>query len=186
MSHTATVKTVPIKSVSALVRAVEELKRSGVHCELERNAIPRMYYVDQIQKHLSANKNYTLNPQNGNICDFVLRLPSCFYDVAFVKTKEGHYEPVFDNFIYPSPWGGQRGHKSIAQELGATMAGAKQQQITGSGAMEAAESTMLSIGKFLQEYSKCAAIESAEEAGYTVLSTELDSNGNVLIEVEVN
>ena len=188
MSHTATVKTVPIKSVRALNKAVEELKASGIKCDLLRDAVPRMFYKDQITKHLSTNQNYRLNGQN-DVCDFVLSLPNCFYDIAFVKHRDGHYEPVFDNFVFPpaSSYSGEnRGTKSIKDELGLNMQGAKAQGYSSAGAMEAAEATMCSIGKFLQSYSKHAAIEAAEDAGYMVSSVDVNEKGEVVLEVEIN
>lgn len=186
MSHTATVKSVPIKSIKALRRAVEELKQKGVHCELLENAIPRMYYRNQITNHLKNNKNYILNG-DLDVCDYILRLPSCFYDIGFVKKADGSYEPVFDNFHYPSAHSISeiRGFKPISSELGVALQNAKAQGYSNIGAVEAAEATMASIGKFLQTYSKHAAIEAAEDAGYNVLSTEMDEFGNVQIEVEV-
>jgi len=184
MSHTATVKTVPIKSVSALIKAVDELRERGINCELARDAVPRMYYSKQITKHLGTNKNYVLNGVD-DVCDFVLKLPNCYYDVGFVKHKDGHYEPVFDNFIYPSlAVNGGGGHKSIASELGLRMQGAG---TSGrDGAIDASEATMCSIGQFLQSYSKHAAIEAAEEAGYYVSSVEINQKGEVVLEVEIN
>lgn len=79
MSHTTAIKSVPIKDIAALKRAVADLQSEGIKCELVEGQRPRMYYKDQ-----------------HGICDYVLKLPGS-YDVGFDKQKDGTYAPVFDS-----------------------------------------------------------------------------------------
>lgn len=97
MSHTTKVSTVPIKDISALQSAVQELKDQGINCELVENQQPRMYYRDQSGK-----------------CDYVLKLHDTKYDVGFEKQEDGSYAPIFDewnNYV-----GSQIGNKYVAAE----------------------------------------------------------------------
>lgn len=185
MSHTATVKSVPIKDIRALHQMAAELNSKGVKCELKQNAIPRMYYQDQLKRHLGNNKNFTLN-SNSEMCDYVLNVKDAYYDIGFVKDKDGNYVPIFDDFDY-APYhttGANRGIKSLKQVLGCEFKNAKTQH--WSGAVDANEQTLCSIGQALQSYSVHAATNAATDAGYSVLSTTTDELGQVLIEVEVN
>lgn len=79
MSHTTRVNTVKIQDVRALRSAVQDLKNSGVNCELEENARPRMYFKQQEVQ-----------------CDYVLRLKDGKYDLGFEKQADGSYTPIFD------------------------------------------------------------------------------------------
>lgn len=94
MSHTTTIKSVPIKDVQALKAAVKELQDAGVKCELRENCMPRMYSEGQARA--------------VGTCDYVLHLPNSRYDVGFVKQADGSYAPAFDE------WSGQ-----VAGTLGA-------------------------------------------------------------------
>lgn len=94
MSHTTTIKSVPIKDVAALKAAVAEMQQNGVKCELRENAMPRMYSEGQARA--------------VGVCDYVLYLPNSKYDVGFVKQADGSYAPAFDE------WAGQ-----VAGSLGA-------------------------------------------------------------------
>jgi hypothetical protein len=96
MSHTTKIKSVVIKDVIALQNAVTRLQKQGVSIELKRNAKPRMFYQDQLKKHL--------NVENA---DYVLHLPKSKYDVGLVKNQQGEFDIYFDN------WNGY-----VAQELG--------------------------------------------------------------------
>lgn len=91
MSHTSTVKSVPIRDVGALKAAVAELRQS-IGCRLEENTRPRAYYSDQIA-----------------VCPYVLRLDNSRYDVGFVLQADGSYLPQFDD------WGGDIGRQIGAQ-----------------------------------------------------------------------
>jgi hypothetical protein len=81
VSHTTVLKTIQIRSISALKEAVEYLKAQGVNCEIVENAKPRMYYANQYET-----------------CDYVLKLKDCVYDVGFAKQADGTYVPVFDSW----------------------------------------------------------------------------------------
>jgi hypothetical protein len=78
VSHTTTLKGVVIRDTAALQSAVEDLRQSGVKCELLRDTAPRMYFGNQHGK-----------------CDFTLKLEGS-YDVGFDKQADGSYVPVFD------------------------------------------------------------------------------------------
>ena len=81
MSHTTTIKGVPIRDIEALTEAVKELNAKGVKCSLVKDQAPRMYYANQHKK-----------------CDYVLKLNDCPYDVGFDKNPDGSYAPVTDLF----------------------------------------------------------------------------------------
>jgi hypothetical protein len=81
LSHTTVLKTIQIKSVSALQSAIEYLKSQGVDCDLVEGSTPRMYYPDQ---HTN--------------CDYVLKLNKAVYDIGFEKQKDGSYAPVYDSY----------------------------------------------------------------------------------------
>ena len=81
MSHTATVKSIQIVSITALRAAINELNSTGVSCQLLENAVPRAFYPDQ----LGMGK-----------ADYVLSLKNSKYDVGFYKTDKGTYEARTD------------------------------------------------------------------------------------------
>ena len=81
MSHTTTIKSVPITDIAALQAAVAELKAKGVNLELIQDAVPRMYFADQHGK-----------------CDYVVQLNDSRYDVGFAKQPDGTYLPVLDTW----------------------------------------------------------------------------------------
>jgi hypothetical protein len=81
MSHTATVKSIQIQSVSALRAAVEELAQTGVRCSLIENATPRAYFSNQAGMGPAA---------------FVIRLEDSPYDIGLYKTEAGGYEARTD------------------------------------------------------------------------------------------
>lgn len=83
MSHTSSIKSVQIKSVSALRAAVQALTQRGIRCTLEENATPRAYYNNQ---------------QGMGQAPFVLRLPDAQYDVGFYAQPDGTYEARTDFF----------------------------------------------------------------------------------------
>lgn len=93
MSHTSTVKSIKIQSVTALRAAVAELAQSGVRCSLVENAVPRAFYDNQA---------------GMGKADFVVKLDAAKYDIGLYKTADGSYEARTDFF------GG-----SVAQSLGA-------------------------------------------------------------------
>jgi len=89
MSHTTTIRAVPIRDTRALKSAVADLRAQGVKCELVENQKPRLYSQGQ------AN-------DLGN-CEYVLRLQESRYDVGFKKQADGSYAAVTDL------WGGDVG-----------------------------------------------------------------------------
>lgn len=101
MSHTSTVTSIKIQSITALRAAVAELATKGIRCSLIENATPRAYFPNQ--------------PGLGK-ADFVLRLDSANYDVGLYKTDNG-YEARTDF------WGG-----SVEQCLGAPARSAESAQ----------------------------------------------------------
>jgi len=163
MSHTTSIKTVAIKSITAVRAAVEELNRKGIRCELRENSVPRMYYPNQLQMH-KGRKN--------EIADAVIHLPGSRYDVALLKQEDGSYECVFDDW-----------QKEVAKVLGQPFKGTTEHW---SGNRPDTEQTLHSVGKFLQEYSVCAAVEAATMAGYSVLGHSTDANGCVQLQISVD
>lgn len=194
MSHTSSVSEVPIKSESALRAAVDELIASGVNCELVPNAVPRMYYADQINRHVKQkqeqderNGNETQGIQfhdNPEECDYVLRVNDAYYDVGFLRNKDGHLVPFFDDYNYSSHSvpGTQSGKGPIRDFIGANYEGNVEHW---SGQRDSSEGLMHSVGQLLQGYSKHAAIEAATAAGYSVMGQEVDDKGQVHLTLEV-
>jgi len=156
MSHTTKIKSVPIRDRQAIAAAVAELRRGGVNVELETNAEPRMYYADQLKNQLG---------REDEKCDYVLRLKDSKYDVGLIKEEDGTFSPVFDS------WAGH-----VKTQLGATRL-----------PDEATEDSkkLMPIGKFMQAYSKHAAMNAAVAKGYRVNSATTDANGNVQLRLSV-
>jgi len=175
MSHTTEVKSVPIKDINALRAAVNELKAQGVNVELEANATPRMYYRDQLQKHMG---------RESEECDYVLRVKDAYYDVGFIKNEDGTYSPVFDDYNYSSNSVPETktGSGPIRDYLGAKFDGKVQHW---SGRKDDTEQSLHSIGKVLQGYTKHATINAATQAGYQVQSAYTDADGNVQLDLKV-
>ncbi len=167
MSHTAKIKSVPIRSVTALRQVQADLNALGVKCELRENAVPRLFYSDQLQRHLG---------RKNEIADFVLHLPESRYDLAFIR-EEGKDEltPVFDDYA-------PAGTKGVKHVLGAKYEGPVEHW---SGAKEESPAMLYSIGKFLQSYTKCAAIEAATAQGYSVMGSTYDTKGNLQLTLGV-
>lgn len=145
MSHTTVIKSVPIRSKNIIEAAVRELQQEGVKCNLVANATPRMYY----------------NNQHG-ICDLVIKLDDCPYDVGLQLNKEtGLYEPVFDK------WADHLKKKIGSKDVKDT-------------------SEASHIGRFLQLYSKHTIIQEAVMQGYSVESCIETANGELELLVNVN
>jgi len=111
MSHTTRLKTVSIKSITAVRAAVQALQAKGVRVELKEKVKPRAYYGET---------------QIG-VCDYVLYLPDGQYDVGLDRQEDGTYAPVFDE------WGSHVGRKLGADvnacPMPTTMEGRAQHQI---------------------------------------------------------
>lgn len=143
MSHTTTIGSVKITDIKAMEKAVADLKAEGINCELVQNQKPRMYYKDQ-----------------GQVCDYVLKLNDSQYDVGFVKQEDGSYAPTFDE------WNNYVGSQiGAACPLPDTREGRAQHQ----------------IGKFMQGYTKHATINQAQSQGYVVESCTIDDENNAIV-----
>jgi hypothetical protein len=89
MSHTTVIKTVPIRSVSALRETVKALQAQGIKIEMKENAVPRMYYPDQLRTQLKRSKSEA---------DIVLHLSDSKYDVALLAKADGTYDIAYDTW----------------------------------------------------------------------------------------
>lgn len=86
MSHTTSIKSIKISSVTALRAAVQEMADSGLPISLVENETPRAFYANQ---------------SGLGKADFVIRLGgSSRYDVGLYKQADGSYEARTDF------WGG--------------------------------------------------------------------------------
>jgi len=94
MSHTSTVDTVAITSVSALRAAVQALQKSGIRAELVEKAAPRLYYKDQLRR----------KGHPSEICDYVFSLADCYYDIGLRRKPNGNLEPLFDTHPGSTPY----------------------------------------------------------------------------------
>lgn len=86
MSHTASVKSISIQSITALRAAIEELSQTGIRCTLVADAKPRAFYSDQ---------------QGMGKADYVVQLADCKYDIGLYKTEDGKGFEARTDF-----WGG--------------------------------------------------------------------------------
>lgn len=84
MSHTSTVKSIKIQSITALRAALAELHASGVQCSLVEGGTPRAYFTNQ---------------DGMGKADYVIALPGATYDIGLYKTQDGNgYEARTDFF----------------------------------------------------------------------------------------
>ena len=90
-------------------------------------------------------------------CDYVLRLNKSRYDVGFRRENDGTYKMEMDL------WAGQ-----IACQLGDNRAQGESRP----------------VAKFLQAYTRCAAIESAVDSGYMIESINEQADGTLVINVD--
>jgi len=145
MSHTTTIKGVKIKDEAAIRSAVQELRSQGININLLENVKPRMYSAAQADAL--------------GVCEYVLHLPDCRYDVALKKQEDGTFAPAFDEW---------QGH--VAGQLGAacpmpnTPEGKAQHQ----------------IGKFMQAYGKHAVVNKARNMGQTVQDVRMVNGKQVI------
>lgn len=170
MSHSTTIKTVPISSRGALRAAVAELQQShGINIELVENEKPRMYYSDQIAKQIVGKEGadeFEFN-SDPDVCDFVIKVPGSYYDIGLLRNAGGGYTPVFDDYSGGSVSGAptttaMRGLKDI---LGNKYDGKVEHW---AGRRDDVAGSLFSIGKLLAGYTKHATIEAATMAGHTV------------------
>lgn len=94
MSHTSTIDAIVFTDMGALQAAINELKATGVDCELLENIKPRAYYDNQ---------------QGMGVAPYVVKLNKAQYDIGLYKNDDGGYEARTDFY------GG-----SVEKELGVT------------------------------------------------------------------
>lgn len=176
-----------MKSRAAIKAMAQELISKGLNVELVENAVPRMYYNNQIRQHIKGSEGGAdfIYQDNPDQCDYVLRVKDAYYDIGFLKHKDGHYVPVFDDYDYKS-WevaGSKLGKCGIKGILGAAFEG---KVGYWSGRQSDNDQTLHSVGKMLQSYTKHASIEAAVGAGYTVAGIEEDAQtGEIHIRVSI-
>lgn len=81
MSHTATVKSIKIQSLTALRAAVAELSASGIRISLAENTTPRGYFSNQAGMGQAP---------------LVIRLADAPYDIGLYESEGGGYEARTD------------------------------------------------------------------------------------------
>ncbi len=174
------------------------MQSQGINVTLERNAVPRMYYKDQIEKHVKSKQDlaerakqpheglkFHTNPEE---CDYVIRVHDAFYDIGLIYNKHGELVPFFDDYQHQSieqslANGFSTEERPIRKFLGAQFAGAVEHW---SGEREAGEQQLHSVGKLMQQYSVAAACEQAAAEGYIVSGTSIDEKGNIHITIDVD
>jgi hypothetical protein len=171
MSHTTHIKSVPIINVAALQACIAELAAAGVNISLEANAQPRMYYADQLQRHLK---------QKSEVADFVVKLPDAFYDIALLKQEDGSYSIAFDDYGYAGHH--RTGTVPIKKLLGIPHKG---QTEHWAGERVDPLSPTHSVAKLLQGYTKHAIMQEAAMQGHFVQSCYFDNDGALQLEVGV-
>jgi hypothetical protein len=137
ISHTTTLKGVVIKDTNALTSAVNDLIAEGVNCSLVQNQKPRMYYSHQ-----------------GKVCDYVLKLPKCNFDVGFDKQEDGSYAPMFDEHA-----------NYVGSQIGATCPMPDSQE----------GRAQRQLGRLLQHYQKHVAINTASLNGLSFMGQTIDA-----------
>lgn len=167
MSHTTEVE-LEVREESILKQAEKLLKKEGVNCNLKKNAIPRMYYRDQLQRHLG---------RDSEVCPYVLELPDASYDLAFVEseTVDGKkcLKPYFDD------WNGTS-VTPVSAVLGNTFDGTREHW---SGKKKADVQQQHSIGKFLQSYAEALAVDDLTKKGFRVASRKRNKKGEISMEL---
>ena len=151
MSHTSKIQNAAIRDVEAMEKAAADLQSEGINCSLVRDAKPRMYYGNQ-----------------GEKCDYVLKLHDGDYDVGFMLQEDGTYAPHLDT------WGGH-----VGNQIGADVQYCPMPNSEEGRARHA-------IGKFMQLYNKNMLINTAVQQGHTVENVWLDqTTGEYQVEVGV-
>lgn len=84
MSHTTSISSVRIMSISALRAAVEELRSNGMSIQMSTNKAPRAYYSNQA---------------GMGVAPYVIELPGASYDIGVYPAADGEgYELRTDFF----------------------------------------------------------------------------------------
>jgi len=142
-----------------------------------------MWFKDQLQRQLG---------KSSEICDYVLQLHDCPYDVGFIKQGKS-WVPVFDDMTMPPPERKQDyKFNSIAEVIGVDPGSVPfEQPETGPvqtkiGAPDAwhAHVAACRISKLLMSYSKHAAIHKAQDAGYVIESAKVTPAGEILLTIQ--
>jgi len=187
VSHTTTVKSVPIRSITALEAAVQALQAKGVNCELVKDAKPRNFYRDQINRHIKAKRpNDFIFHDDPEECDYVLKLPDAYYDVGFLKdAKTGGLVPLFDDYNgYSTVLEWQYGKGPIRDYIGSKFEGSIEHW-NGLHKEGETDQTLHSLGGLLRAYSQEAVIEAAAMGGHIVDTIEEQKDGTINIEISV-
>lgn len=140
MSHTTSIGNVVVRDIAALNSAVTDLQKAGIECAIATGDRPRLW-----------------GP--GPVCDYVLKLPKCRFDVGFEKNANGDgYTPITDL------------HDGlVAQHIGA--------RTKASG--NAGDRAQHAIGQLMQAYTRHATVNAARKSGMTVSRAFTDDKGNV-------
>lgn len=83
MSHTSSIRSIKITSITALRSAIEELSLEGIRCSLVEGGTPRAYFTNQA---------------GMGKADYVVSLPTCKFDIGLYKGNDGSYEARTDWF----------------------------------------------------------------------------------------
>jgi len=94
MSHTTSISSLRITSISALRAAVEELRSNGMSIQMKANATPRAYSANQV---------------GMGAAPYVIELPGASYDLGVYPAADGNGFEIRTDF-----WGG-----SVEKVLGA-------------------------------------------------------------------
>ena len=129
MSHTTKLSQCKVRDISALQSAAQEHGLTVKH-----NVRPKMYFANQ-----------------HGVCDYVLEIPNCPYEVGLEKDNQGGYDFVFDS------WDGHI-QKAIGDSRGGPIS---------------------TIAKLVQSYNKHAMINAAVSKGYTVTNCLTENDGTV-------
>lgn len=140
MSHTTLIKSVPIRSLTALESAIAHLQKDGVKCEFLRNSYPRMY---------SDRQREDLKKQSSEC--HTLKLNDSPYDVGFLKQEDGTFAPVFDD------WNGH-----VKRNLGSK----KPAPVPEDKKQAADQKHVANIGRLMQYYTAYTGVETLQEQGF--------------------
>jgi len=136
-----------------LQSALRKLAEQGIKASLEANAAPRMYYPDQLRRE----------GRPSEVCDYVVRLPDCYFDIGLVSDNKGGYLAKYDAHPGATPY-----HAGGSTHL---------RKLLGNP-----ESP---IGKLLVSYSAAAAVELAESQGFMISDYITEPDGSITIKAMV-
>ncbi len=170
-----------MKSISALRAAVQKLKAKGMNVELKENAIPRMYFNnqlrDQVAQSAERSAKYSFN-EDPNRCDYIIEVKDAYYDVALVRLKEGGYAPLYDNYTSGSNQSGSNHkNKMLSSVLGRSFENTE--KLTGEDLTQAQKAS--EISHLLQGYVREATMEQAIADGLMLESEEEKANGELVM-----